>query len=146
MENTDQDFLTELDITIDSDVRQQLYEAGKWTRFISIVMFVICGLLLLIGVFGGAVFLSAFRSLGGRYGFLGDFGGVALILAATVIAAALAVVYYFLFNFSQKIKTALLTENTADLNTGLKSLKIFFIITTSIAIISLLNTVVRLIF
>jgi hypothetical protein len=146
MENTDQDFLTELDITIDSDVRQQLYEAGKWTRFISIVMFVICGLLLLIGVFGGAVFLSAFRSLGGRYGFLGDFGGAALILAATVIAAALAVVYYFLFNFSQKIKTALLTENTVDLNTGLKSLKIFFIITTSIAIISLLNTVVRLIF
>jgi hypothetical protein len=56
------------------------------------------------------------------------------------------VVYYFLYNFSQKIKTALLTENTADLNAGLKSLKIFFIITTSFAIISLLNTIAQMIF
>jgi hypothetical protein len=146
MENLEEDHLTEMDLNIDGDVRQQFYETAKWTKFISIVMFIVCGFVLLIGVFGGALFLSAFRSIGSRYGFLGDFGGAALILVVVVFVAVMGVVYYFLYNFSQKIKTALLTENTADLNAGLKSLKIFFIITTSLAIISLLNTIAQMIF
>lgn len=145
MENMEQDHLTEMDLHIDADVRQQLHEAGKWTKFISIVMFVACGLLLLAGILGSVAFLSVFRSLGAGYGFLGDFGGAALIIIVVVIVAVLGLVYYFLFNFSKKIKTALLSDNTADLNAGLKSLKIFFIITTVFAIISLLNSIYKLV-
>ncbi len=142
MENMEKDHLVEMDLNIDADVRQQLHETSKWTKFISIVMFVACGLLLLVGVLGGAVFFSAFRKIG--YGFLGDFGGATLIIIIVVMVAVLGLVYYFLFNFSQKIKTALLSENTAELNAGLRSLKIFFIITTLFAIISLLNTISKL--
>jgi hypothetical protein len=144
MENLEQDHLTEMDLHIDDDVRQQLYEAGKWSKFISIVMFVACGLLLLMAVLGGAALLSVFRNIGSAYGFIGEFGGAVLIAIIVLLAAVLALVYYFLFNFSNKIKTALLANNTADLNAGLKSLKIFFIITTVFAIISLLNSISQL--
>ena len=145
MENSEHDdHLIEMDLHIDDDVRQQLYEAGKWTKFISIVMFVACGLLLLVGLLGGASLLSVFRSLGATYGYFGEFGGVVLIAIIVVFVGVLALVYYFLFAFSRKIKTALLTNNTADLNAGLKSLKIFFIITTVFAMISLLNTISQL--
>ncbi len=145
MENSEHDdHLIEMDLHMDDDVRQQLYEAGKWTKFISIVMFVACGLLLLVGLLGGASLLSVFRSLGATYGYFGEFGGVVLIAIIVVFVGVLALVYYFLFTFSRKIKTALLTNNTADLNAGLKSLKIFFIITTVFAMISLLNTISQL--
>ena len=144
MENLEQDHLIEMDLHIDDDVRQQLYEAGKWTKFISIVMFVACGLLLLTALLGGVSLLSVFRNIGSAYGYFGELGGVILISIIVVFAGVLALVYYFLFNFSRKIKTALLTNNTADLNAGLKSLKIFFIITTVFAIISLLNNISQL--
>ncbi len=145
MENSEHDdHLIEMDLHMDDDVRQQLYEAGKWTKFISIVMFVACGLLLLVGLLGGASLLSVFRSLGATYGYFGEFGGVVLIAIIVVFVGVLALVYYFLFTFSRKIKTALLTNNTTDLNAGLKSLKIFFIITTVFAMISLLNTISQL--
>lgn len=144
MEDLEQDHLIEMDVHIDDDVRQQLYEAGKWTKFISIVVFVACGLLLLVALLGGASLLSVFRSFGPAYGYFGELGGVILIAIIVVFVAVLALVYYFLFNFSRKIKNALLTNNTADLNAGLKSLKIFFIITTVFAIISLLNSIVQL--
>jgi len=144
MENMEQDHLDEIDINIDADVRRQLHETSKWTKFISIVMFVACGLMLLVGILGGAVFFSAFRKIGGGYGFLGDLGGATLIIIIVVIVAVIGVIYYFLYNFSQKIKTALISDNTAELNAGLKSLKIFFIITTLFAIISLLNNISKL--
>ena len=146
MENMEQDQLTEMDLHIDSEVRQQFYEAAKWSKFISIVMFVACGLLLLVGILGGAAFFSVFKNIAAGYRFFGDFGGAAFIIVVLVFVAVLGLVYYFLFNFSQKLKTALLTDNTADLNAGLKSLKIFFIITTVFAIISLLNSISQLIF
>jgi len=144
MENMEQDHLTEMDLNIDSDVRQQLYESAKWTKFISIVMFVACGLLLLVGILGGTAFFSMFRSLSSSYGFLDEYAGAVLIIIVLIVVAVMALVYYFLFNFSQKIKTALLTDNTADLNAGLRSLKIYFIITTVLAMISLLNSISQL--
>lgn len=137
----EKDHLSEMDISVDANVRQQLNDAGKWAKFISIVMFVLCGLLLLVFGIAGASFFSAFDRLG--YGFLGDFGG-AIIFIVVLIVVALAVVYYFLFNFSRKIKSALVAENTSELNAGLKSLKIFFIITTVFAILALLNTITKL--
>ena len=146
MDNIEQDHLTQLDLNIDADVRQQLNEAAKWTKFISIVMFVICGFLLLIGVLGGAAILALVERFGTRYNLPGNFGGGLLILVMVIFVGILGLIYYFLFNFSKKIKAALLADNTADLNAGLKSLKLFFIITTVFAMLSLLNSILQMVF
>lgn len=140
MENFNQDHLTNMGLDLDREVRLQLNEAAKWSKFIAIVMFVASGLILIFGIAGGAALTATLRKLGGCYGFLGDFDGALLIAVFVFVAAVLALVYYFLFNFSQKTKAALLSENTADFNAGLKSLKTFFIITTVFAILSLLST------
>ena len=144
MENSEQNHLQEMDLQIDNDVRQQLYESARWSKFISIVMFVACGLILFFGIIGGTKLFSIFRNAGSDYAFFDEFGAILIVVFLVVIVAVVALVYYFLFNFSQKIKTALLSENTEDLNAGLRSLKIFFIITTVFAILSLLNSVIQL--
>jgi hypothetical protein len=146
MENFNQDHLTNMDLEMNGEVRLQLNEAAKWTKFISIIMFIACGLILIFGIAGGAAVTRILKKLGGTYDVLGDFNGAILILIVVLVVAVLALVYYFLFNFSKKIKTALLSENTADFNAGLKSLKIFFIISTVFAILGLLSNVYNMIF
>lgn len=146
MENFNQDHLTNMDLEADREVRVQLNETAKWAKFISIVMFIACGLILIFGIIGGAALTGVLRKLGGTYDVLEGFDGAILIMIIVFIVAVLALVYYFLFNFSQKIKMALLSENTADFNAGLKSLKIFFIITTVFAILGLLSNVYNMIF
>jgi hypothetical protein len=146
MENLNEDQLTNMDLEMDREARLQLNEAAKWSKFIAIVMFIACGLILIFGIAGGAALTGVLRKLGGTYDVLGGFDGAVLIIAIIFIVAVLALVYYFLFDFSQKIKAALLSENTADFNAGLKSLKIFFIITTVFAILGLLSKVYNMIF
>jgi hypothetical protein len=145
MENFNQDHLTNMDLEMDREVRLQLNEAAKWSKFISIVMFVASGLILIFGIVGGAALTGVLRKFGRTYDVLGGFDGAVFIAIIAFIAVVLALVYYFLFNFSQKIKTALLSENTADFNAGLKSLKTFFIITTVFAILTLLSTVYNMV-
>jgi hypothetical protein len=146
MESFNQDHLSNLDLEIDRDVRLQLNDAAKWAKFISIVMFVACGLILIFGVIGGSFLSTAFEKLGTGYPFLQEISSVLLIGIVVFVAAVLAFVYYFLFNFSKKIKVALLSESTVEFNAGLKSLKIFFIITTVFAMLSLLSNIYSLFF
>ncbi len=141
MENLQHDHLTNMDLQIDDQVRQQLNESGKWAKFISIVMFGACGLILLAGIAGGATIGNIFKRFGSAYDVFGGFNGAVFIIIIVFVVAIVAFVYYFLFNFSRKIKTALLSENTSEFNTALKSLKTFFIITTVFAILSLLSNI-----
>ena len=138
MENSEQDHLTNMDLQIDNQVRQQLGEAGKWTKFISIVVFIVCGLLLILGIIGGATIGNSFRRFEEIYGSAVFFNSTFMVIVILLFVVILTLTYYFLFNFSSKIKNALLSDNTVELNTGLKSLKTFFIISTVLAILSLL--------
>lgn len=144
MENLQNDHLTQLDLELDGPVRQQLNDSAKWTRFISIVMFVACGILLLFGIIGGAALSTVFRKYSDGYGQFGEMGGGIIMLIVVFIAAVMGVIYYFLFNFSNKIKTALISESTSEFNAGLRSLKTFFIITTVFSILALLINIFNL--
>lgn len=134
------DQLSNMGLQLDNEARQQLSDIGKWAKFISIVVFSGCGLLLLIGSFAGSAMASVFK----MKQFLTLFGEqtVLIFMAILIFVVGLVVaVYFFLFNFSVKVKQGLLAENTQMVNAGLKSLKIYFIITTVVAILSLLSTV-----
>lgn len=141
MENLQKDHLRGMDLEIDNQVRQQFYDTARWTKFISIVMFVACGLLLVFGTIGGAALYSVVKKMGAASGLLGELSGALFITIILLVTVVLAIVYYFLFNFSRKVKNALLSENAEELNAGLRSLKTFFIITTVFAILSLLNSI-----
>jgi hypothetical protein len=140
MENYNTDKLSSIDLQIDEEVKQQLTETSKWTKFISISMFILCGIILIAVSVGGRtlmLFLSKVNSP--LIALLGYSGGI-LITIIAVIMIGVAVVYYFLYRFSAKIKMAIATENTLVFNEAFSSLKIFFIITAIVSIITLLGS------
>ena len=147
MENFQKDFLEDQSLQVDHEVRQQFLESAKWAKFISISVFVIFGLLLIGFGIGGSTVISQMQTMD-RFADFAEFGGgmgVGIIFGIIIVAFAIfGVVYYFLYNFAEKIKTALATDNTELLNKGLSSLKIFFIITAIFSIISLLGNLSKL--
>ncbi|MFT3908214.1 MAG: hypothetical protein QM737_02215 [Ferruginibacter sp.] len=145
MEQFQQDQLSDLNLQVDGEVRQHLGTAAKWSKFISIFVFVFCGIFLLIALAASTVIMSTIRKVSpDTFSFLGD-ASVGIIIGILVfIIAVMGVVYYFLYNFSVKIKLALLSEDVDALNKGLASLKTFFIITTIFSVLALLNSIYTL--
>lgn len=97
----------------------------KWARFLSIVGFVICGLVVLIAIFAGSI-------LSKRFPDAQDSGAVSSFAAVVIgiVYVIVAVVYFFpclyLFRFSGKTKAALLSDDENTLAEGLDNLKKMF--------------------
>jgi hypothetical protein len=147
MENYNQDLLADQGLRIDEEASQHLAEAAKWTKFLSVTMFVLCGVLLLFGVFGASAMIAAFSSKlgGGQLAGLGGGLGAGVVIAIIIFVVAIMVVYYyFMYNFSNKIKLGISSGDTSLINAGINSLKTFFIITIVFSGISLLSTVIGL--
>ena len=139
MDYNSKDQLDELGLQFDNDARRTLFEASKWARLISIVVFIGCGLFLLLLFFAGSRITSFFES-----SVFATLEASSMAIVGTVIGILLVLVvatYYFLFHFSTKVKQGLVAEDTTGINAGFGSLKIYFIITSVIAIISLVATV-----
>jgi hypothetical protein len=141
MENYNNDQLSSIDLQVDNQVRQELTEAAKWTKFISVAMFVAAGFILLFGVLGGSLLMGVLGKMDNSFGALAEYGGGILIAIILVVVAFFTVVYYFLYRFSAKMKSAIATDNVIDMNEAFSSLKLFFIITTVVSVISLLYSV-----
>ncbi len=133
------DQLDELGLHYDNDARRELFEATKWARLISIFVFVGCGLFVLLILLAGSRIISYFEA--NLFASLGESGVVLIIAGVAVLLALVVATYYFLFSFSSKTKDGLITENTPGINAGFASLKLFFIITSVISILSLLATI-----
>lgn len=143
MEQNTTDQLSNIGLEADSEVRRELGNAAKWSKFLAITVFAICGLVLLFALAASSA-ISSLLSRFGSYGSLGQLGFGALIGVLVFVMLIVAAVYYFLFNFSAKTKAALATENGDTLNAGVFSLKIFFIISTIAGVLSLINTLYAL--
>ena len=101
-------------------------------------MFVICGILLIAVATGGRTFAEFLQVAFYNLGFV--FAVDTALLVVTMFAAILffAVSYYFLYNFSVKVRQALYEESTGHLNQGINSLKLFFILSGVVSIIGVL--------
>ncbi len=113
-------------LEIDNLIKSHLYEAAKWGKFLAIMGFIICGLIILIGIFFGSImgkFAGADEALGG-----GMMAGMGAMMA--VVYVVIAVVYFFpclyLFRFATKMKTALNGNDQAQLNASFENLKSMF--------------------
>ena len=116
---------------IDSSSKVHLSEAARWARFLAIVGFVMCGLIVLLGVFAGSIF----SSFSGRFG--NDFGGASGMGMGSGLGGMLAVIYIigallyffpclFLFRFANLMKAAIATDEQENLNKSFQNLKIMF--------------------
>ena len=108
------------DLHVDQESSSYLGETAKWAKFMSILGFIFCGLIVLVGLFA-ASFLSATM---GKFGGEGSpLGGAAL----SFIYILFSLVYFFpclfLFNFASKMQVALRNNDQQQLTQSFKNLK-----------------------
>jgi len=115
---------------IDATSRAHLSEAAKWAKFLAIFGFIMCGLLVIIGIFFGT-FMSTFSSgpYGNEYSNSAVFGG-SLAVVMIVVYVGIAVLYFFpclfLLRFANHMRNALNTNEQLTLNSSFQNLKIMF--------------------
>ncbi|MGI9545312.1 MAG: DUF5362 family protein [Cyclobacteriaceae bacterium] len=118
----DRDMNTDLGLT--PSAKSYLMETAKWAKFLSIVGFIMIGILVIFAFVFGTVMsnMPEFDEIPGFAGIGGTF--------ITVIYLIMALLYFFptlyLFRFATKTKAALEGSNTDGLSGGLENLKSTF--------------------
>jgi hypothetical protein len=121
--NNNQDNLFEL--LIDHQANGYLEETAKWTRFLSILGFIFCGLIVIVAIFFGSILSSVFLGRG-EAGSIGTGAGIAVAVIYVMVALLYFFPCFYLFNFSGKIQAALRGNDQTQLNLAFKNLKSCF--------------------
>jgi hypothetical protein len=110
-----------LGIQFDQQGINLLAQTGKWAKFIAIVGLIMCGILVLIGIFLGSMVGSAF--LGKSMG-----AGTEIIFGVVYVVIALLYVFpcVFLYRFAKYMQAANNSHDAQQLNLALANLKSFF--------------------
>ena len=115
------------ELQIDQQSISYLGETARWAKFLSIVGFVLCGIMIIVAIFAGTIMATFSRF--GNSDALGSSMGLSGVLLS-LIYIVLALLYFFpclfLFNFSVKMQSALRNNDQTNLNIGLSNLKSCF--------------------
>jgi hypothetical protein len=104
-----------------------LLEAGKWAYFLSIIGFIICGLVLLAAIFAGSLFtrIAQMQPENATAALMAGAGGF-----VTFFYLLIDVIYFFfslyLYQFGSKIKQSIKLSDSDYLTRSLGKLKSFF--------------------
>jgi len=116
------------ELQVDQQSIGYLSETARWAKFLSIVGFVMCGIIIIIGLFFGTI-MSTFSRFGNNSeAFSSSMGSSGVIISVVYIGMALLCFfpYLYLFNFSSKMQTALRNNDQINLNASLGNLKSCF--------------------
>jgi hypothetical protein len=122
-ENQKTEFIS---LGIDSNSRDHLTEAASWAKFIAIIGFVFCGIIVVFGIFLGSSFDMLLKSMGeeSEVGNI-DMSGFGVI--ASTFYIGIAILYFFpclfLFNFANYMKSALIIGDQEKMNKAFQNLK-----------------------
>lgn len=114
-----QNAITELEqLTLNNNSKSFLRETAKWAKFLSIMGFIGIGFMVIFSFFAGTIF----QNLPNAQTLPMDMG-VTLTITYLIIAVLYFFPVYYLFQFSNKMKTALLTKNDETLAAAFEVLK-----------------------
>lgn len=136
------------ELQLDQQSISYMGETARWAKFLSIVGFVMCGIMILFALFFGSI-ISTFSKLGGA-DVLSGAERVGYTFGVTVVYIVIALLFFFpclyLFNFAAKMQMALRNNDQINLNTAFGNLKSCFkfvgILTIIILSFYLLGTIV----
>ncbi len=116
-------------INVDQVGRSHLGEAARWAKFLAIMGFIFCGLIVLMGVFFGSFMgILSSRSGGNPYGDVVSTPGIGAAMAIYYVIVAL--IYFFpclfLYRFATKMRNALAANDQETINTSFQNLKATF--------------------
>ncbi|MFD1615115.1 hypothetical protein [Gelatiniphilus marinus] len=110
------------ELEVNDEIKGLLKETASWTYFLSILGFIGIGIMVIFGIFFGAIMSSSALGDANPYaamGFsMGYFGLIYVVMALIYFFPV-----YYLFNFSRKMKTALSTTNKDDFKLAFANLK-----------------------
>ena len=100
-----------------------LNETGKWTKFLAIMGFIMIGFIVIVGLFAGTM-----MSLAGGDQFGVMMPGMSFFIGFIYVVMGLIYLFptLYLFKFSNKIKSALQSNNNDELNEALSNQKSFY--------------------
>jgi hypothetical protein len=114
-----QNAITELEqITLTSSAKNFLRETAKWAKFLSIAGFIALALMLM-----GSFFISAFYHTLPQADLIPFDLGIVVTLIYIVVALIYIFPVYYLYQFSAKMKEALISKDDAVLVTAFEMLK-----------------------
>ena len=122
--NMEQPNVNLFDLQLDQMGSMYLKETGKWARFLSIVGFIICGLMVLIAVFAGSFIANSLSQAGGGAMAQGLGGFITVLYLIVALLCFFPCLY--LFNFSTKMKIAIANNDLENLNASFRNLKSYF--------------------
>lgn len=111
-------------LIVTEDIRSYIYETAKWTHFLSIVGFILCGFLVIVAFGIGAIMGSASQ--------LADLGPLSAIgsVGITIVYLLLALIYFYpsllLFKYSSAAKKAVLFADQLSLSVAMGKMKSLF--------------------
>ncbi|HUQ66025.1 MAG TPA: DUF5362 family protein [Flavitalea sp.] len=132
------------ELQFDQQSISYLGEAARWAKFLAIIGFVFCGLLVIFALFAGSI-MGAMMSSMGSAGMVGS--GV-----LTVIYLVLTAVYFFpclyLYKFASQMQTAIQSNEQLKVQSSFRNLKacfrfmgILFIIMIAIYILAIVGAI-----
>ncbi|MGX5816656.1 DUF5362 family protein [Chitinophaga lutea] len=135
------------DLRVDENATSYLSEAARWAKFLAIVGFIFAGLIILLGLFGGAVMSALTAGVAGGMAQEGAMqGGIFVMIMYTGMGIVVGFVAFYMFRFSVRIKTALASGDQDTLNDGLGNLKSMFKLQGVITIIYLVLMAIGVVF
>jgi uncharacterized protein DUF5362 len=112
-------------LQVDNGNIPYLVEAAKWAKFLGILGFILCALMIICGLFAGSFFASL-PEFNTSLNAMGAAGSIFI----TVWLVLIALLYFFpslyLFNFASKMQTAIRNNDQVYLNSAFKNLKSCF--------------------
>lgn len=115
-------------LSIDPESRAHLSESARWSKFLAIVGFIMCGLLVVFGIFAARFLANFSKQFGGELGGPDMASGMTGVLTVTYIIAALIIFfpYLFLYRHSVYMKKALAANDQQMLNKSFQNQKIMY--------------------
>lgn len=111
------------DLQLDPVGANYLREGAKWAKFIAIVGFIFCGLMVIIALFAGTILAASMSTaMGGASGI----GGGVITFIYLVLAALWFFPCLYLFRFASGMQVALRNNEQEKLLNSLKNLKSHF--------------------
>jgi hypothetical protein len=114
------------ELQLDQPSLNYLNESARWARFLSIIGFVFCGLMVIVGIFFGGAMAAMMSGMGGEAAPVTGF--LSFFVSFAYIAGALLIFFpsLYLFLFSSKMRKAFHNNDQPVLTESLKNLKSFF--------------------
>jgi low affinity Fe/Cu permease len=112
-------------LEFDQQAASYITESAKWSKFLAIVWFVLCGLFIIFAIFAGSLIANLYSGM--SYGVSGVGAGMGgLVTALYLIFAAIQVIpNIFRYQFATKAIRAIRNNDQALLNESLGKLKTY---------------------